>query len=135
MPLALLLLPTILAAAPQPACVPSHPVAEGVPAGDSVIIAGRRVARTAHAVRRAHLGDRLRIDGPQLHAGERIVFLVDEVERGTAVYDGCRLVAESSAPAAVLPSAGIETLEVRPAAADGYKRVVIRTAGTARRPR
>ena len=128
----LLLASAVLAAAPQPACVPSHPVAEGVPAGDSVTIAGTRVARTARAVRRAHLGDRVRLDGPQFYAGERVVFTLDGVRLGTTIFDGCRFVPESPGFAANLVASALAQAVVLPVDTAGYQTLAFRTADATR---
>ena len=110
-----------------PRCVPTHPVTEGVPASDSVRVRGRWVPRTAAAVRAAYLAGRVRLDGPPFYAGERVWVRVDGIAQGTAVYDGCQLIAET--PGVRLPAGkALAALEIERAPdTAGYQTVVLRS--------
>jgi hypothetical protein len=97
-------------------CRPHEVLAPGRRASDSVVIGSRTVPRTELAVRDAWkaLGRTPPPRGMSFLPGERVLVFRDSQPDGTAVFDGCRLVAEQlPLPSHATPDS-ITSIEVWP---------------------
>jgi hypothetical protein len=100
----------------SPNCRPFELITPGRRAADSVLIAGRLVARTQDAVRAAWQatseGRTARPGG--FFPGERVLIYRDSQPRGSAIFDGCTLVPEQLPLPAYWQADSIAEIEILP---------------------
>jgi hypothetical protein len=116
--LAVVLVAGIAGAQLAPRCTPVEILTPGRRASDSVVIGSRTVLRAEVAVRDAwKLQGRTTLPpGTPFRPGERVLVFRDSQPDGTAVFDGCRLVAEQLPLPTYTAPDSIARVEVWPSA-------------------